>query len=181
MVARVNLLLGRPAAADEALDAADATLHPRARVDAGVVGALVAAARDDEQRALDRLEEALLSAAPHGLRRPFLTEASGVSGLLQRRLDHGTAATSLALDLLQRMSGEAADPLDARRALVDPLTERERTILRFLASTLSNSEIAGELYVSVNTVKTHQRAVYRKLDADGRRDAVRRARALKLI
>ena len=180
MVARINLLLGRPAAADEALDAADATLHPRARVDAGVVGALVAAARDDEQRALDRLEEALLSAAPHGLRRPFLTEASGVSGLLQRRLDRGTAATSFALDLLQRMSS-AVDPLDARRTLVDPLTGRERTVLRFLASTLSNAEIAGDLYVSVNTVKTHQRAIYRKLAADGRRDAVRRARALKLI
>ena len=51
MVARVNLLLGRPAAADEALDAADATLHPRARVEAGVVGALVAAARETRRRA----------------------------------------------------------------------------------------------------------------------------------
>jgi LuxR family maltose regulon positive regulatory protein len=180
MVARVNLLLGRPNDAQDVLSTADVARHQRARVDAGVVGALVAAARDDEQRALDRLEGALLSAAPHGLRRPFLTEASGVSGLLQRRLDRGTAATSFALDLLQRMSS-AVDPLDARRTLVDPLTGRERTVLRFLASTLSNAEIAGDLYVSVNTVKTHQRAIYRKLAADGRRDAVRRARALKLI
>ena len=104
-----------------------------------------------------------------------------MSGLLQRRLDRGTAATTFALDLVHAMSGGAVDPITARRTLVDPLTERERTILRYLGSTLSNAEIAGELYLSVNTVKTHQRAVYRKLGAEGRRDAVRRARALKLL
>jgi LuxR family maltose regulon positive regulatory protein len=54
-------------------------------------------------------------------------------------------------------------------------------MLRYLASTLSNPEIAAELYVSVNTVKTHQRAVYRKLGATGRREAVRRARTLGLL
>jgi len=79
------------------------------------------------------------------------------------------------------MSGAPADELAARRALVDPLTGREQTILRYLASTLSTSEIAGELYVTVNTVKTHQRTVYRKLGAGSRRDAVRRARALRLL
>ena len=51
-------------------------------------------------------------------------------------------------------------------------------MLRYLASTLSNAEIAAELYLSVNTVKTHQRMIYRKLGADGRRDAVRRAKQL---
>ena len=55
------------------------------------------------------------------------------------------------------------------------------TILRYLASSLSNNEIASELYVSITTVKTHQRAVYRKLDAKNRRDAVRRARTLELL
>jgi len=55
--------------------------------------------------------------------------------------------------------------------LIDPLTEREQTILRYLASSLSNTEIANELYLSVNTIKTHQRTIYRKLGAAGRRDA----------
>ena len=79
------------------------------------------------------------------------------------------------------MSGSGIDELAARRAVFDPLTEREQTVLRYLASALSNTEIAKELYLSVNTVKTHQRTIYRKLGAEGRRDAVRRARALRLL
>jgi len=60
-------------------------------------------------------------------------------------------------------------------------TEREQVVLRYLASTLSNAEIASELYPSVKTVKTHQLMVYRKLGTGGRRDAVRRAKDLRLI
>ena len=62
-----------------------------------------------------------------------------------------------------------------------PLTDRELLVLRYLTSTLSNAEIASELYLSVNTIKTHQRMIYRKLGADGRRDAVRRARELRVL
>jgi len=54
-------------------------------------------------------------------------------------------------------------------------------VLRYLASTLSNAEIAAQLYLSVNTVKTHQRMIYRKLDAAGRRGAVSRAKQLGLL
>ena len=83
-------------------------------------------------------------------------------------------------------SGSAAGVVPPARVssqdlLIDPLSDRELTVLRYLASTLSNAEIASELYVSVSTVKTHQRAVYRKLSAGGRRDAVRRARTLSLL
>lgn len=76
----------------------------------------------------------------------------------------------------------AAAPADGpARSLDEPLTERELTILRYLQSILSNVEIAAELSLSVNTVKTHVRNIYRKLDATRRRDAVRRARELRLI
>jgi LuxR family maltose regulon positive regulatory protein len=67
------------------------------------------------------------------------------------------------------------------QSAVDPLTERERTVLRYLASTMSNAEIAAVLYVSVNTVKTHERSLYRKLDVTNRREAVGRARELNLL
>jgi LuxR family maltose regulon positive regulatory protein len=61
------------------------------------------------------------------------------------------------------------------------VTDREQLVLRYLVSTMSNAEIASELYLSVNTVKTHQRMIYRKLGADGRRDAVRRPKELRLL
>ncbi len=60
--------------------------------------------------------------------------------------------------------------------LVEELTERELAVLRYLPSPLSQREIAGELYVSLNTVKTHCKAIYRKLGVDGRKPAVQAAR-----
>jgi LuxR family maltose regulon positive regulatory protein len=65
--------------------------------------------------------------------------------------------------------------------LADPLTQRELTILRLLSTNLSTVEIAGELCLSANTVKTHLAAIYRKLSASRRREAVVRARELELI
>ena len=61
------------------------------------------------------------------------------------------------------------------------LSERELAVLRLLASKLSQREIAGELYVSFNTVKTHTRAIFRKLGAASRAEAVERARELGLL
>jgi LuxR family maltose regulon positive regulatory protein len=77
-------------------------------------------------------------------------------------------------------SGPPGKPLMGG-VLAEPLTERELTVLRYLQGTLSNLEIAGLLYVSVNTVKTHVRSIYRKLDVGHRREAVRRARELRLL
>jgi LuxR family maltose regulon positive regulatory protein len=139
---------------------------------------LIAAERD-QGPAVQLLEDALLTAAPLGMRRPFLVEAAGLRTLLADRIEAGTAVAAFAVDLLRRMSGQHDRPLPA--PLVEALTEREQVVLRYLASTLSNAEIAAELYLSINTVKTHQRMVYRKLGADGRRDAVRRAKQLRLL
>jgi LuxR family maltose regulon positive regulatory protein len=63
----------------------------------------------------------------------------------------------------------------------DPLTDREHAVLRFLATSLSTAEIAEEMCLSVNTVKTHLAAIYRKLTASRRREAVLRARQLELL
>ena len=66
-------------------------------------------------------------------------------------------------------------------ALVEQLTARERTVLRYLPSLMTYEEIASDLYVSVNTVKSHAYGVFRKLGVSGRRQAVRSARELRLL
>jgi len=178
--ARVHLLLGDREAATTVRASAGPADHVRGRVTTAVLDALLAAAAGDEDRASDHLEDALTAAMPWTLRRPFLAEED-LRPLLERRIEGGSAVPEFALDLLDRMSGVAAADVELRQPLVEPLTERERTVLRYLASTLSNAEIAAELYVSLSTVKTHQRAVYRKLGVGGRREAVRRARLLKQL
>ena len=157
----------------------DPEQHPRGTVDVALFDTALAVVSEDDETALDRLEGALAAAAPWYLRRPFLTEVIDLRPILERRLENGTIVPGFAVDVLARLSGDPPfpDPL----AFIDPLTERERTVLRYLASTLSNAEIAAELYVSINTVKTHQRALYRKLGVTNRREAVQRARSLDLL
>ena len=79
---------------------------------------------------------------------------------------------------LERAGRRAGRPAAAgpRRRPAGELTERELVVLRLLATTLSQREIAQELYVSVNTVRTHIQGVYRKLGAASREEAVAAAR-----
>jgi LuxR family maltose regulon positive regulatory protein len=63
----------------------------------------------------------------------------------------------------------------------EPLTAREEAVLRFLAGTLSLREIGQEMYVSINTVKSHTRAIYRKLGVSNRHDAIRRGHELAIL
>ena len=65
--------------------------------------------------------------------------------------------------------------------MVEPLSQREREVLRRLSGHLNTAEIATEMYISVNTVKTHIKSILRKLAASHRGEAVRRARQLQLI
>ena len=75
----------------------------------------------------------------------------------------------------------ASQPHPADLLVVEPLTERERDVLRLVSGMLNTAEVASEMYISVNTVKTHLRNIYRKLAAAHRSEAVRRARELELI
>jgi LuxR family maltose regulon positive regulatory protein len=177
-LARLNLLTGDVAAAEQMLapfpDDGDTI---RGHVEGAILRSRIAAPQD-RATALSLLDGALLAAAPLRMRRPFLTHAPGLRELISARIEAGTAAAAFAVDLLHRMSGQDSPP---PATLAEPLTEREQHILRYLASTLSNAEIASELYLSVNTVKTHQRTIYRKLGAARRREAVRRAKELRLL
>ncbi|MCM0678526.1 LuxR C-terminal-related transcriptional regulator, partial [Micromonospora phytophila] len=153
------------------------------RLDAAVLDAVVARQAGDERRAGRVLERALDLAAPEGFRRVFTRAEPGLRDLLAAHLDTGTAHWPTVSDLA-RGAEEPADRPPAEpgpAALDEPLTERELTILRYLQSILSNVEIAAELSLSVNTVKTHVRNIYRKLAATRRREAVTRARELHLL
>ncbi|MCM3885422.1 LuxR C-terminal-related transcriptional regulator [Frankia sp. R82] len=81
--------------------------------------------------------------------------------------------------------GRGAGPVAGRRSgsptAGDRLSDRELAVLSYLPTMLTTAEIAAELYVSVNTVKTHLKSIYRKLDVPRRRDAVHRARELHLL
>ncbi|MBV9445155.1 MAG: hypothetical protein JO345_04560 [Streptosporangiaceae bacterium] len=66
-------------------------------------------------------------------------------------------------------------------AVIEPLTEREQQVLKRVAQMLNTAEIASDLYISVNTVKTHLKSIHRKLAVTDRRGAVRRARQLSML
>ncbi|MET8040314.1 LuxR C-terminal-related transcriptional regulator [Micromonospora sp. NPDC005215] len=184
--AKVELLAGDAAAAGRRLpawQALAATAWPLpVRLDAGLLDAVLAERAGDGRRAGRLLEQVLDLAGPQGCRRVFTRAGPPVRDLLAVHLDAGTAHFALVSDLVRGAGPSTARPAaEPRGTLDEPLTERELTILRYLQSILSNVEIASELSLSVNTVKTHVRNIYRKLDATRRREAVRRARELRLI
>jgi LuxR family transcriptional regulator, maltose regulon positive regulatory protein len=181
--ARLRLRAGDPAAAlavlSPHLDGAGPALRTT-RIEAWVVSALAADALADAPAAAAALERALDGAEAGGITRPFLMHGASIAPLLRR---HRRAAASRHRALLDDLLGALDQRGDDRpvATLPEPLSEREAAVLSFLPTMLSNQEIAAELFVSVNTVKTHLKAIYRKLDVDDRRSAVRRARELTLL
>ncbi|GAA3947348.1 LuxR C-terminal-related transcriptional regulator [Gordonia caeni] len=130
---------------------------------------------------LDALAAALELAAAESLRRPFLDHGPAMQRLLAERVETGIARPEFALDLLARMAKTGGRRADPEHGFFVPLSERETNVLQYLIGSMTTAEIATALYVSVNTVKTHQRSIYQKLGATGRREAVSRARQLGLL
>ncbi len=142
---------------------------------------LEAMARDalgDARAARRALEHALDLAKPEVLLFPFLLDPA--PGLLERHRRLGTAHAVLIAGILDVLSGSGAHGGPPRR-LIEPLSQSEIRVLRYLPTKLSAPEIAGQLSLSVNTVKTHMRHVYDKLGAHRRHEAVEQARALGLL
>ena len=152
-----------------------------ASVQAWVVDALALDVLADHAGAAASLEQALERAEPSGVRWALLDFGRPLQPLLTRQLRRGTAHRALVGELLEALDGTGESRRPTAPFLVEPLSPRERAVLRYLPTMMSNQEIASELFVSVNTVKTHLKAIYRKLDVADRREAVRRARALELL
>jgi LuxR family maltose regulon positive regulatory protein len=145
---------------------------------------LDASARDalGEGEAAGRaLERGLDLAASDGLLFPFLLHP--VPELLERHARQRTAHPVLIRKIIRALGGRTpAAPAAGRPGpLPEPLSQAEARVLRFLQTSLSAPEIARELYVSVNTVRTHMRHLYDKLGAHRRLEALDRARALGLL
>ena len=144
---------------------------------------LEAIARDalrDPGAASRALERALDVAEPGGLLLPFLLYPT--AELLERQARLRTTHASLIAEILNLLSGHtpAARPKDAA-PLQEPLSKSELRVLRYLPTNLPAPEIAAELFVSLNTIRTHLRNVYAKLGVHSRADAVKRARELGLL
>jgi LuxR family maltose regulon positive regulatory protein len=101
--------------------------------------------------------------------------------LLEAVPRHETAHAALLTDIVDVMRGSAPGREPALASSVEQLSPTELRVLRYLPTNLSRPEIAGELSVSVNTVNTHIRNIYAKLQAQDRSSAVRRAREMRLL
>ncbi|HEY7323261.1 MAG TPA: LuxR C-terminal-related transcriptional regulator [Streptosporangiaceae bacterium] len=180
--ARAHLALKDVRSAQDSIRSALATASPKAGrftlVEALLCGAQAAQLSDDPERALELLIRAI-EIARGEIILPFTRLEDVFAGLLARHPAVATLWPVPRTGSQPKPSAEATPVLPAN--LPDPLTPRELTILRFLATSMSNTEIAAELCLSANTVKTHLAAIYRKLPANRRRDAVLRARQLELM
>jgi LuxR family transcriptional regulator, maltose regulon positive regulatory protein len=134
----------------------------------------------DRSAAAAAAEAALAAAEPDRLMFPFaMTDAAELLNAVAR---HETAHGALLADIVDLLRGEPARRLDRQHvSQPDELSPSELRVLRYLPTNLTRPEIAGELYVSINTVNTHIRSIYAKLQARDRSSAVRRARALRLL
>jgi LuxR family maltose regulon positive regulatory protein len=176
-------------AAAVGLLAAAAELEPGASVPAHVsesheVEAMLETARihgirGDRRASRSTVAEALALARGERLRRPFAHAAPEVRAMLRTDRELRSQANWLRPD---HMTASGERPRTTERALVvEELSERELEVLRHLSALLTTEEIASEMFISANTVRTHIRRILGKLSVSRRHEAVRRARELNLV
>ncbi|MGK2319268.1 LuxR C-terminal-related transcriptional regulator [Gordonia rhizosphera] len=149
-------------------------MHPVTGVSVGVLDAYIGVARDDEHACHRGLETALSIAEPMRLVAPFLEGGRAIADALARHSGSLGYLDGFA-DHVRRLSHDRSGPDEVH------LTPSEMRVLHCLPSGRTAEEMAEILSVSVNTVKTHLRAIYRKLGVGTRRDAVVAARSAGLI
>jgi LuxR family maltose regulon positive regulatory protein len=179
--AAVHLAAGNPQQAVEDLAPVIGrqvtALHPAwAALEASLFDAAAREQLGDRRAAEESIERALDLAEPDGAILPFALVP--VRDLLARHPRDRTAHASLLSTILDMLAGSSPEE---PAPLLDELSEAELRVLRYLPSNLKAPEIASELYVSPNTVRTHLRHIYAKLHAHTRSEAVSRARELGLL
>jgi LuxR family maltose regulon positive regulatory protein len=207
-LARVRIAQGQSAEALRLLDrlllAAEADARLGSVIEIQMLRSLALQAQGARADAVAALERALALAAPEGYIRTFVDEGDPLRFLIADfRLQierHSGTLKSYVDELLMAFPGitspapasqirnqkhlhRAADAVQVSTInnLIEPLSDREREVLRLIADGLPNQEIAAKLIVSLGTVKTHINNIYRKLDVNSRTQAIHRARELNLL
>jgi LuxR family transcriptional regulator, maltose regulon positive regulatory protein len=175
--------------------AASGQLRAPVRLQAFLTEARLRYASGDGAHGRRALASALRLAEREQFRLPFVLERGWLEPVLRREPELAGSHRRLLIPVLGREQPREQPPAPAKAKaqaqahhqapapvlLVEPLTERELEVLTHVSGMLNTAEVADEMYISVNTVKTHLRNIYRKLAAAHRNEAVRRARELQLI
>lgn len=189
--ARVLLALDKPDQAMQVLarlsQAAEREERMGGIIEIRALEALAWQAHGTADRALDALTQTILLAMPEGYMRLFVDEGAPMHALLARLRERQPKDSALRryLDILlaafEQVPAAVVPPSLPGQLAIEPLSEREREVLRLLAQGRSNAEIARQLVVAVSTVKTHIHHLFAKLQAADRLQAVTRAREFGLL
>ncbi|MEO3859978.1 LuxR C-terminal-related transcriptional regulator [Acrocarpospora sp. B8E8] len=144
-----------------------------------VLQALAHQTRGGIPAALTSLRRALTLSEPEGYVRVFADEGPPMASLLKAAAKQGIAPNYVRR--LLAATGKTEDSTPRNQGLIEPLSERELDVLRLLGTDLNGPDIARQLIVSLNTVRTHTKNIYAKLGVNNRRAAVRRAEELDLL
>jgi LuxR family maltose regulon positive regulatory protein len=161
------------------LSAADDGKRMGSVIEILVLQALAHAAKGDVSGALMPLERALALGEPEGYVRIFVDEGPQMADLLKAAAKRGIAPKYV--PRLLAAFGKVEERAPFKQDMLDPLSERELDVLRLLGTDLSGPEIAHELMVSLNTMRTHTKNIYTKLGVTSRRAAVRLAEERDLV
>lgn len=181
--ARVHLAQGDPSTALAVL--APWRQHVEAkgwadeRLTVMVLEAVAHHVQGDKDKAMHLLGDALALAEPGGFIRIFVDEGPPMAALLREAAKHDPTPTYVRH--VQAAFGTADGRTPVTQLLIEPLSERERDVLRLLGTDLTGPDVARALMVSLNTMRTHTKNIYSKLGVNNRRTAVRRAEELDLL
>jgi LuxR family maltose regulon positive regulatory protein len=167
---------------DRLQEAAKTSARAGSLLEIGLLRSLVLDAQGHRPQAVEALAEAInLASEPASYARQFLDEGAAMLSLLRDTARSGVGGDQM--DHLLRLAGPAEEQAfpPAQRGTADALSDRELQVLRLLASELTGPEIARELFVSHNTIRTHTKHIFTKLDVSNRRAAVSRARERGLL
>jgi len=159
------------------------TVPDHIRLEAWLATARISYGSGDRAEGRRSLQRALRLAEPEQLRLPFALERTWLRRVLRADPDLAHVYRDLLEPDLVGAARERAPQSGASPApvMLEPLSSREREVLRYAAEMLDTTEIAAVLFISVNTVKSHLKSIYRKLAVTHRGEAVRRARQLRIL